>query len=124
MVVRSHHHHGALGRAQPAHGLAGEVEEAGRVEDVDLEPVVLDERDPEVDRDLALVLLGLGVHGRGVQVGGTHALEAAGREQHGLGQGGLAVVRVAEQYHVADLVGRVISRHSHPRCKPAGGYDE
>ena len=124
VVVWSHHHHGALGRAQPAHRLAGEVEEARRVEDVDLEPVVLDECDPEVDRDLAPLLLGLGVHDRGVQVGGAHPLDAAGCEEHGFGERGLAVVRVAEQDHVADLLGRVISRHSHPRCQPAGGYDD
>ena len=124
VVVRSDHHDGALGRSQPAHGLTGEVEEAGRVEDVDLESVVLGEPDTEVDRDLASLLLGLGVHGGGVLVGGAHPLEAAGGKEHGLRDRGLAVVGVAEEDHVSDLVGRVISRHSHPRCKPAGGYDD
>ena len=94
--------------------LAREVQEAGRVEDVDLVTVVLDESDAEVDRDLSLLLLGLEVRGGGGLVGGAHPGDPAGGEQHGLGEHRLAVVRVAQQDHVADLVGSVVGRHSNP----------
>src|SRR5947209_17099465 len=111
----------SLARPNAARDLAGEVEEPGRVEDVDLEAVVLGERDAEVDRDLTLVLLRLGVRGGGRLVGRAHARDGSGGEEHGFGEHRLAVVRVAEQDHVADLVGSVCGRHSNPHEeRPAG----
>src|SRR5581483_11950669 len=114
VVVRADDDDSALGGAKPADGLAGEVEEPGRVEDVDLEAVVLGERDPKADRDLPLLLLGLEVGGRRALVRRAHPRDAAGGEEHGLGEGRLPVVRVAQQDDVPDLVGGVVGGHSTP----------
>jgi len=111
---RADHHHCALRRAQTAQDLTGEIEEPGRVQDVDLVAVVLGEADPEVDRDLPFLFLGLEVHGGGRLVGGAHPGDGAGGEQHRFGEHGFPVVRVAQQDHVSDLVGSVISRHPNP----------
>ena len=104
------HHECALGGPQPAQDLAGKVEEAGRVEQVDLEAVVLDVGDPEVDGEVALHLLGLEVEGGRAVVGGPHPADRAGREEHGFSDRGLALVRVPEDDHVADPV-RTVRRH-------------
>ena len=61
---RPDHDHRAFGRAQAADDLARKVEEAGRVEDVDLVTVVLGKGDAEVDRDLPFLFLGFEVCGR------------------------------------------------------------
>ncbi len=68
VVVRTDDHDRSFGRAQPAENLPREVEETRGVEDVDLETVVLGEAHAQVDRDLAALLLGLEVHGRGLLV--------------------------------------------------------
>jgi hypothetical protein len=111
----SNHHHRAFGRPQAAEDLAREIEEAGGVEDVDLEAVVLGEGHAEVDGDLSLVLFGFVVGGCGRLVRRAHSGDGAGSEQHRLGQSRLAVVRMAEQDHVPDLVGRELSSHPLPQ---------
>ncbi len=63
------HHDGSLRCAEAAEHLAGEIEEAWRVEDVDLEAVVLREGHPKVDRDLSPVFFRLEVGGRRRLVG-------------------------------------------------------
>ena len=108
-------HDRGLRGPQTADHLAREIEEAGRIEDVDLVAVVLGKADAEVDRDLLLLFLGLEVHGGRGLVGGAHACDGAGGEKHGLREHGLAVVRVAQQNHVSDLVGSVVSRHPDPQ---------
>ena len=111
---RPDHNDRALRRPQATDHLAREIEEARGVEDVDLVAVVLGEADPEIDRDLLLVFLGLEVHGGGGLVGRAHARDGTRGEQHRLGEGRLAVVRVAQKDHVSDLVGSVVSRHPNP----------
>src|ERR1700730_16485699 len=120
--VGTDHHHRTLGRAQAAEHLAGEIEEAGRVEDVDLVAVVLRKGHAQADRDLPLLLFGLEVHGGRRLVGGAHSSDGAGSEQHRFGERGLAVVRMTEQDDVPDLVGRELSRHSLPHhLQPPAG---
>ena len=99
---RPDHNDRALRRPQATDHLAREIEEARGVEDVDLVAVVLGEADPEIDRDLLLVFLGLEVHGGGGLVGRAHARDGTRGEQHRLGEGRLAVV------------GSVVSRHPNP----------
>src|SRR6266851_5136675 len=99
---------------EAAEHLPGEVEESGRVEDVDLETAVLGESDTEVDRDLSSLLLGLEIHGRRLLVCRAQALGRAGREEHGFGQTGLAIVRVAQENYVPNLLGRVIRCQTNP----------
>ena len=112
--VRTYHHHRPFRRAEAAEGLTGEIEKAWSVEDVDLEPAVLRESHSEVDRDLAPLFFGLEVHGRRLLIGRAKARYGAGAEQHRLGQGRFAIVRVAQQDHVPDLFGRVIGCHPTP----------
>ena len=108
----------ALGGAQPAQRLARKIEEPRRVEDVDLEAGVLGKADAEVDRDLPPLFFGLEVRGRRLLVRGAQPRDRPGSEQHGLGESRLAVMRVAEQDHVPDLFGRVISCHPTPNESP------
>ncbi len=115
--ARPDHHDSAFRHTQPAEHLAGEIEEPGGVQDVDLVAAVLGETDAQVDRDLPFLFLGLEVHRRGRLVGRAHPGDGAGGEEHRLGQRGLAVVRVAQQDHVSDLVGSVLSRHPNPHQK-------
>ena len=112
--ARAHHHDCAFGHAEPAEDLACEVEEPRCVEDVDLVAVVLGEGDAEVDRDLALVFFRLEVHGRGRLVRRAQAGDRARREQHRLSEHGLAVVGVAQEDDVSDLVRSVFSGHPPP----------
>ena len=116
-------HHRPLRGAKAARDLAGEVEEARRVEQVDLVSVVLREGDAEVDRDLALLLFRLEVHRGGRLVGRPHSRDGAGGEEHGLGKHRLAVVRVAQKDHVADLVRSVVGRHSNPHQERQRKYE-
>src|SRR3984893_2092557 len=112
--ARPNHDNGAVRHPQPTEDLAREVEETWRVEDIDLESVVLGEAYPEVDRDLSLVFLGLEVHRRGRLIGRAHSRDRARGEEHRLREHGLAVMRVAQQYHVPDLVRRVLGCHPTP----------
>src|ERR1700686_508230 len=111
----SHHDDAPVGHSEPAQHLGRKVEEPGRVEDVDLVAVVVGERHAEIDRDLALLFLRLEVGRRGRLVRSAHSRDRPRREQHGLGEHGLAVVRVAQEDHVSDLVRSVLSRHPTPQ---------
>src|SRR5207249_3826029 len=91
----------------------------GGVEDVDLVPVVLGEGHAEVDGDVALLFLRLEVGGRRRLVGGAQSGDGAGGEEHRLGEHGLAVVRVAQQDHVADLFGGVVGHPNPPEIGAA-----
>src|SRR5260370_5610853 len=99
---------------EAAEHLPGEVEESGRVEDVDLETAVFGESDAEVDRDLSSLLLGLEVHGRRLLVCRAQALDRTGRAQHGLGHTGLAIGPGAQQNYVPNRLGRGIRCRTNP----------
>ena len=102
------HDDGALGGADGAHGLAGEIEVAGSVHDVDLLALIHNGGKGQGDGDLALDLLGVVVAG-GVAVGGlAQTVDALGHKQHLLDQRGLAGPAVAQQRNIAN----VISSHS------------
>ena len=102
------HDDGALGSADGAHRLAGEIEVAGSVHDVDLLALIHNGGKGQGDGDLALDLLGVVVAG-GVAVGGlAQTVDALGHKQHLLDQRGLAGPAVAQQRNIAN----VISSHS------------
>ena len=92
-----------LHRAQGAGDLAGEVEVAGAVEDVDLVAVEFHGLHGQGNAGLALGLFGV-VVADGVAVGDLAlAVDGAGQVQHVLHQRGLAAVEMAQQGDVADL---------------------
>ena len=93
-----------LGGLHAGDRVADEVGVAGGVDDVDLDAVVHDGREREVDRELALDLLGVVVEGRVTVVDGAEPLRRAGQEEHRLGERGLARTAVADEHDVADLV--------------------
>ena len=102
------HDDGALSGADGAHSLAGEIEVAGSVHDVDLLALIHNGGKGQRDGDLALRLLGVVVAG-GVAVGGlAQTVDPLGHKQHLLGKRGLAGAAVAQQRDIAN----VISSHS------------
>ena len=102
------HDDGALGGADGAHGLAGEIEVAGSVHDVDLLALVHNGSEGQRDRNLALDLLGIVVTG-GIAVGGlAQTVDTLGHKQHLLNQRGLSGASVTQQGDIAN----VVSSHS------------
>ena len=102
------HDNGALGGADSAHGLAGEIEVAGGVHDVDLLALIHNGGKGQGDGDLALDLLGVVVAG-GVAVGGlAQTVSTLGHKEHLLSQRGLAGASVTQQGDIAN----VVSSHS------------
>ena len=102
------HDDGALGGADSAHGLAGEIEVAGGVHDVDLLALILHGGKGQGDGYLALDLLGIIVAG-GVAVGGlAQTVSTLGHKEHLLSQRGLAGASVTQQGDIAN----VVSSHS------------
>ena len=111
-VLGGAHQHGALGGADGGQSLAGEVEVAGGVHDVDLHALIIHGSKGQGNGNLALDLLGVVVAG-GVAVGGAaQAVGTLGHKEHLLGQRSLAGAAVAQQGDVADVVG------SHSGCSP------
>jgi hypothetical protein len=102
-----------FGRPQCASDLADEIEEPRTVEQVDLVVAVLQARDAEADRDLVLDLLRLVIHRRGAAVGRALPLDHPAGIEHGFGEAGLTVVRVAQDGDVPDPV-RGVLRHRTP----------
>ena len=87
--------------------LAGEVGVAGRVEQVDLDPVDGERGQAGRDGELARHLLGLEVHDGGALLDRSPPGDGPGGGQQRLGQGGLAGAVVADEGDVADC-GRVV----------------
>ena len=103
----------AVDHRQPALDLAAEVGVARGVDDVDREPLagghhVIDGRVLGQDRDALLPLEVVGVHDALVDVAGVGLVcgERPGLPQHGVDEGGLAVVDVRDDRHVAQVVAR------------------
>ena len=106
-VFRSAEDYAGLDGAQGAHHVAREVEKARAVEHVDLAAAEVDRRDAGRDRDLALDLFGI-VITDGVAVGRLAlAVDRARHIQHALGECGLTAAAMAEQAHIADILGFV-----------------
>ena len=101
----------AVEHAQRALDLDGEVDVAGRVDDVD--PVVgpLAGGGRRRDRDAALLLLLHPVHRRGALVDLAHLVGAAGVVQDALGRRRLARVDVGHDPDVAGLLEGELARH-------------
>ena len=93
-----------LGGLHAGDRVADEVRVAGRVDDVDLHAVVNDGCEREVDRELALDLLGVVVEARVTVIDGAEPLRGAGQIEHRLGERGLARTAVSDENDVADLV--------------------
>ena len=107
---RRDHHQGGIGHPQTLQGVGGKDAIPGGVDQVDLDPAVLEVGNRGVDRDLAVVLVLVKV-GRGVGVVYlAQAVDCAAVEQHRRNQRGFAGVGVAHHRNVTDLVGRI---HGH-----------
>ena len=106
-VFRGAEDHAGLDGAQSAHHVTRKVEKARAVEHVDLAAAEVDRRDAGRDRDLALDLFGIVVTD-GVAVGGLAlTVDRTSHVQHALGERGLAAAAMAEQAHIADILGFV-----------------
>src|SRR3954469_15631697 len=101
----------AVEHAQRALDLDGEVDVAGRVDDVDPVVVPLAGRGGGRDRDAALLLLLHPVHRRGALVHLTDLVGAAGVIEDALGRRRLAGVDVRHDPDVARLVERKLAWH-------------
>ena len=101
---RVEHRDRAVEDAQAALDLDGEVDVAGRVDDVDLAVAPLRGGRGRRDRDAALLLLDHVVHHRGAFVHLADLVGAAGVEEDALGRGGLARVDVGHDPDVAGLL--------------------
>ena len=102
------HDNGALGGADGADSLAGEIKVTGGVHDIDLLALVHHGRERQGDGDLTLDLLGIVVTG-GVAVGGlAQTVRPLGHKQHLLSQRGFTGASVTQQGDIAN----VVSSHS------------
>jgi hypothetical protein len=101
--------HDAVHHGQAALDLAAEVRVAGRVDDVDRQPAVLDRGVLGEDRDPLFALQVIGVHDSLVDVGVR--AERARLPQHGVDQRGLAMVDVRDDSDITHVVaGRQANR--------------
>ena len=101
---RVEHRDRAVEHAQRPLDLDGEVDVAGRVDDVDPAVAPLAGGRGRRDRDAALLLLDHAVHDRGALVDLTDLVGAAGVVEDALGRRGLARVDVGHDPDVAGLV--------------------
>ncbi len=85
--------------------VAGEVREPGRVEQVDLDAVGGEGREGHVDRDVPLLLFGIGVEDARAVVDLAEARRRAHGMEDGLDEARLARSPVADDGHVSDLRG-------------------
>ena len=98
------HEDGQLGRAHAEQCLAAVVGVSRRVDQVDRVPVPLEDAGGQPERVAPLPLLDVAVaHGRAV-TDTPRPVDHAGPVEHGLGQAGLPVARVADQHDVANLL--------------------
>ena len=110
-LVGVEHADRAVEHAQRALDLDGEVDVAGRVDDV--EPLVVPERGGRGrgDGDAALLLLLHPIHGRGALVHLAHLVALAGVIEDALGRGRLAGVDVGHDAEVAVVLDRMGAGH-------------
>jgi hypothetical protein len=110
----AHAHERAVGGAEAGDGVALEVEEARRVEQVHLRPVPLGEGAAERGAEPPLGLLGRHVGERGAVAHPAAAPAGAGREAQGVDEAGLAAAAVAHDGHVPDLLAAVLAHQLPP----------
>ncbi len=110
-LVAIEHAYRAVEHAQGSLDFDGEVDVAGRVDDV--EALVVPERRGRGgrDRDAALLLLLHPVHGRGAVVDFADLMGLAGIIEDALGRGRLAGVDVGHDAEVAIVLDSVAARH-------------
>ena len=98
------HHDAAVEHAQAAFDFGGEIDVAGRVDQIDLD-VFPGERDRGgVDRDAAFLLLGIVVGDGRAFIDRADAVAEPAVEQHPLGDGGFARVDMGDDADVAKVV--------------------
>ncbi len=97
------HHEGEVGDVQRVDGLAAEIEVTGRVDEIETPPLPFAVERRAVDRDVPLLLAHVVIRDRGALGDGTHAMDGAAAQEHGLGQHRLAGGRMAHEGEVSDL---------------------
>ena len=118
-LVGIEHADGAVEHAQRALHLDGEVDMAGRVDDVEALAVPQRGGRGRGDGDAALLLLLHPVHGRGAFVHLAHLVALAGVIEDALGRGGLAGIDVGHDAEVAVILDRMGAGHGENflRCR-------
>ena len=97
-------HHGAVEHPQAPLHLGGEIDVAGRVDQVDLDVLPGEGDGGGVDRDAPFLLLGVEIGDGGALIHFAHAVAEAAVEQHAFGDGGFARVDVGNHADVAEVV--------------------
>lgn len=98
---------GGVGGPEGLHYLAGEIESARGVQQIDFAALILQGGDCGGDGNLAANLLGIVVTD-GVAIGAVaHAVDGAGHKQQAFCQGSLAVAAVAHQTDISDVLHRI-----------------
>ena len=98
---------GGVGGPQSLHDLAGEIECAGGVQQVDLAALVFQRGHSHGNGDLAADLLGIVVADRVAVRTSAHAADCVGHKQQTLGQGGLAAAAMPHQADITDVLYRI-----------------
>ncbi len=109
-AARSDHEHRGVRRGECCRKLAGEVLEAGNVDEVDAVAVPVEVSQRRTDAHRAALLLRLVVEDGGALLRRAHPRGRPGDVEERLAQGRLAVVAVADHSDGPDSVGR---RHRH-----------
>ena len=102
---RIHENNRAVGDAEGRVLIAGEVGEAGGVDEVDLRAVVREGGECHVDRDVALLLFRVGVQDARAVIDLAEASRRPDRVEEGFDEARLSRSAVADDGHVSDLRG-------------------
>ena len=97
------HNHAAIEHPQTPLDLGGEIDVAGRVDQIDADVFVRQRDTRRVDRNAAFLLLGVEVGDRRALVDRAHPMTDAAIEQHPLGDRRFAGVDVGDDADVAEL---------------------
>ncbi|MPM97761.1 hypothetical protein SDC9_144938 [bioreactor metagenome] len=94
--------HRSVGHPQSGRDLAGEIEIARRIQDVDFAAVIFNRSNRQRDGNLALDFLRVVItNGIAIRTS-AQAVNAAGEIKHGFGQGGLSIPTVTQQTNIAN----------------------
>ena len=96
------HRHRPVEHAAAALHLGGEVDVAGRVDEVEVVVAPRHGGDRRLDGDALLAFEGIVIHGGGAVVDLAHLVDAAGQEQDAFADRGLAAVDVGDDAEVAE----------------------
>jgi hypothetical protein len=92
-----------VGDAEGRMLVAGEVREAGGVDEVDLRALVRERRERDVDGDMSFLLFRVGVQDAGAVIDLAEASRRPDRVEEGLDEARLARSSVADDGHISDL---------------------